>query len=339
MPEELQIDVAGAEAAMAAANINPLEDGAPPPNRDPFARDDAGRFAAATEAPAPVADGAPEQAQPETSPEGTSEPEPFTHIDDAAILAGSVTPEMMLQFKKTLQADYTKKAMEVADWRKLGETGLSQEDMRNAAELYQRLQDPSNLPQFQQELSQYMQSQGVPGPQADAMAANQTAEIAPAPEWDGLDGAEFEDPQLAQVISLVKQQQAQIERLTGVVSQSQAERDQQAEFDRTARRLTAEEQHIRAANPTYTDEDLTDIYSLMGPEADLKAAQVRFESIVGARLARYLGQKDTAHATTPTPVAGGGVLPVAVETGPVSMDEGHARAMARIAELDALDPQ
>lgn len=335
MPEDLKIDVAGAEAAMEAAGINPLEDGAQPP-RDPFNRDPVGRFAAENQDPAPVADDA--EPAPETSQDGTSdEVGSFTHIDDAAIMAGGVSPEMLLQWKKSLQADYTKKTMEVADWRKLGETGLSLEEQRNAAELYQRLQDPNSLLQFQQELSQYVQDQGFPRQAADAMATEQAAAIAPAPEWDEND--EYQDPQLAQVVNLVKQQQAQIERLTSTVSQTQAEREAQAEFNRTASRLTAEEREIRAANPSYSDEDLADIYSMMGPEADLKAAQVRFESIFGARMARYLGTKESAHQTTPTPVAGGGVIPTPVSDKPLTADEAHARAMAHVAELDALDAQ
>lgn len=332
MPEDLNIDVAGAEAAMEAAGINPMEAGAPRPDRDPFARDEAGRFAAASE-PAPVADAAGNEPAPETSPEGTSE-ESFTHIDDAAILAGSVTPEMMVQYRKSLQADYTKKSMETAEWRKLGERGLSADELANAADLYQRLQDPNNLGQFQAELSQYMEAQGVPAQQAAQYAATQTAELAPAEEYD-----DDQDPALAPVVQTMRQMQAQIERLTSQVSQSQAERDAQAEFNRTAARLTQDEAAIRAANPTYTDADLTDIYSLMGPEADLKAAQARFESMIGNRLARYLGTKGEAHATTPTPVAGGGVIPAPVETGKLTAEQAHARAMAHVAELDALDAQ
>jgi glycine cleavage system regulatory protein len=339
MPEELKIDVAGAEAAMAAAGVNPMEGTGPV---DPFARTPDGKFAApaaAPEAPAPVADAPePTDAPDKPAPAAPEEVGSFTHIDDAAILAGKVTPEMMLQLKKSLQADYTTKTMEAAPFRKLAsDAGMSAEDLQNATLLYQRLQDPSNLPQFQQELSTYMQQHGMDVVDANRQSATLTSQIAPAEE---LDAPEYDDqdPALAQLTAVLREQQKQIEALTGTVTAAKQEQERQAEWTAVATRLTSEENTIRAANPGYADADIEDIYSLMGPEGDLLGAQRRYESMVGARLARYLGTKEAAHATTPTPAPGGGVLPVQTAE-KLTPDQAHAAALRHVAGLDALDAQ
>lgn len=334
----MAIDVAAAQAALDAAGGMPET---VPPAGDPWAgRDPAtGQF---TNKPAEAAPVAGEVTPPvETTPAAPAAPEtpaedPFTHIDDA-----SLTPEL-LQLKRSLQADYTRKTQEVAPWRKLGEElGVEKpEDFRLAAETYQRLQDPRNWPQIHSELSDYMQQYGMSPKQAAEVASQQLAEFASPGQQEedpfaGINPAEA-DPSVAPLLQAMQAQQAQIKQLTDLVTGDKQAQQQQAQWNAVAQHLTSLEQEIRTANPHYGEEQITAIYNLMGPDGDLKGAQQKFESMIGAEVSRYITSKASAIEGAPTPVAGGGVIPQQSQER-LTAEQGHAAAMAYVAQLDRAD--
>jgi len=141
------------------------------------------------------------------------------------------------------------------------------------------------------------------------------------------------DPGTAALLTQMQQQQAQIKALTDLVTGDRQQQAQQAQRNAVAQRLTAEEAEIRALNPSYTDAEITDIYSLMGPEGNLKAAQQRYESMIGAQLSKYIAGKGEA-MTGAVPLPGGQVIATPVSDTPLTMEEGHKAAMAHVAALE-----
>ena len=344
MPDVRDIDVAAAEAAFVertgGTDLPALSNGGATQPRNAQ-----GQFAAntpATEAP-PAAETVQTPEPAVTPDQGTDEPS-FTHIDDSTL-----TPEL-LQLKRSLQADYTRKTQEAAPWRKLGgELGVeSPDDFRAALQVYTQLQDPRNWPAITQELSTYMQQMGMSPQQAQVEAANQLAQFAPDTpvdpgEFD--DGSGYVHPQLLQAM---QSQQQQIQQLTQHILGQEQQRQAEAQWQNVAMNLTRMEGSIRAANPHYNDGDVEAIYNLLGQDGDLHAAQQRYESLIGGRLASYLAGKEGAMATTPSPTGGGLVHTEGSQPAPgrdpnldsqANFDNAHRAAMAHIAELERLEAQ
>lgn len=333
------IDVAAAAAALEAAGGLPE---VIPTTGTGYNRDGHGRFASKPEAEAVSPEPAvtPESAPaPEAPAPAVEETPDFSGITDEAILAGEVTPQQLLAFKKSLHGDYTRKTQEAAPWRKLGnELGLENpEDFRAAAELYTQLQDPSNWPRFQSEITQYMQSYGMSPQQAQIEAANRVAEMAPADDWQ----TEFEGDGgsgNAQIMQMLQAQQAQIAQLTQGITQ----REQQAEVMRRqqaiAESLTRQEAAIQDARksqglPEYGEAALETIYSHLGQDGDLMAAESKFQSVLAQELAHYIQAKSSAQEVTPAPVAGGNVQATEPPK-PMSWEEAHKAAMAHVEQLE-----
>ncbi len=336
MAEPLVIDVAGAQAALDAAGGEPETIA---PAGDPF-RTPGGQFASRPTEPAPTPDAVPPaDATPPTPVVEDTTPD-FTSITDAAILSGDITPEQLVQMRRSMNADYTRKTQEAAPWRKLGEElGVqTPEDFRAAGEVYQRLQDPRNWPTIHGELSAYMQEYGMTPQQANVAAAEQLATFAPEttpaelPQPD-----EFSDPSVAPLMQALQAQQARLASLEASITGDREAQQQQTQWNAVAQHLTTQEQQIRAANPQYGEDEVAAIYNLMGPDGNLVVAQQKFESIIGAQLAKYIGNKGAAQLTTPVPPAGGQVLSAASPEHRMTMDEGHRAAMAHVAELDKID--
>ena len=317
MPE---IDVAAATAALEARGGMPTT---VPTAGDQFHRDND----YSTEQAAPEA-AAPESGETESTevPETVN----WTTITDEAILSGEATPEMLVAMRRGMNADFTQKSQEIAPWRKLGEELGVQDpsDFRAAAELYTQLQDPSNWPTFQKELSQYMQQYGMTPAEADAAATEKLTEFAPAEELEFDDGSD--------VAPLVKALQAQQAEIAAIRAESQ-QRDQQSRLAEQQRQiassLQAQEDAIREAQPNITPAAMDAIYRLLDPNGppNLLAAKDLYDKAIGAEVTAYLQSKKAAHETTPG-VLGNGT--VQTDTGrPVAktLDEGHANAMAYLA--------
>lgn len=334
------IDVAGATAALESQGgmptTMPTQGTQYQPETPTLPRNADGTFAPRASDATPPADANAQPApEPAATPQGTDDAPAFTHIDDSAL-----TPEL-LQLKRSLQADYTRKTQEAAPWRKLGEElGVTEpSQFRDALEVYTRLQDPRNWPTIHQELSNYMQQYGMTPQEANAAAADQLANMAPAQDLDEVYNV---DPDVAPVVQplmqQLQQQQQQIQQLYQSIQQDQQRREQEAQWQAVAENLTRQETHIRAQNPHYGDDEIEAIYNLVGNDGNLIAAQQRYESIIGQRVAQYIQSKAGTQAATPSPPSGPG-LPAQTQDAPVGtphdrFEQSHRAAMAHIAALE-----
>lgn len=332
---ESQIDLAGAQQALDDAGGMPevIPSAGSTDQVGGWQRDQqSGRFVARNQpAETPTVDVPPTEApavQPETP---AAEETPFTHIDDATL-----TPEL-LQLKRSLQADYTRKTQEAAPWRKLSsELGVEKpEDFKDALEVYNRLRDPRNWPTIHGELADYMQQYGMTPQEASREASNQLMNLAPDTPLDpeqtySGDGDEGYSPQIVQML---QQQQKQIADLTNSYKRDKEQQQQATQLQQVAEALTRSETAIRGQNPHYTDDDIEAIYNLMGDDGNLVGAQQRYESIIGNRVARYITSKGTVQMGQPSPVPGAGVQSEEPPR-PRTPEEAHRAAMAHVAALE-----
>lgn len=321
-PRPLEIDVAAAAEALEAAGgmpeVVPTEGTGYGP-------------------PRPV-ENKPEEAD-QTVPPEAPEPE-STESDDfgkfTALPEEALSPELQ-QMQRSMQADYTRKMQEAAPWRKLGEElGVeSPEDFREALELRNRLQDPRNWPTMQRELTEYMQSYGMEPAAAAAAADEQMAAIAPEEQ---IDYSQYEDTDMAPVLTQMQAMQARLDRFEANARQSEQKQQQDRQVQAVAAQLDKMETAIRAQNPTYGEQEIEMIYNIMGEDGNMFAARDKFESIIGSRVASYVTTKRGAQETTPSPVPGGGVIP-SEEAEILDVDDAHRKAMAFVNELDRADAQ
>ncbi len=317
---EGDIDVAAAQAALDAAGGMPETVPSQGSLMDPH------QTGASEPAAAPVAE--PVTPDDAATPEGTVDEDPFTSIDDSAL------SEELKQMKRSLQADYTRKTQEAAPWRKLGEE-LGVDDpnsFRDALTVYQRLQNPANWPTISSELSEYMQQYGMSPAQANAAANAELSQMAPLSEPDDSDFGE-EDSGYAPAINALQQQ---ISQLTNMLTTQQQQAAEQAQLQSVGEHLTRQEQALTAANPHYEQGDWEAIYSLLGNDGDLVAAQQKYESLIGTRVAKYIQGKSSVAAQVPSAPQGGTVISEE-GTKPMTPDDYHRAAMAHIAELDRSD--
>jgi hypothetical protein len=338
-----EIDVAGASEALEAR----LE-----PTRETIevGRAPTGTFAALPKDDATPAAGEAEAETPGATPEAgtpavdqTEDAPSFTHIPDEAL-----SPEL-LAVKRSMQGHFTQKTQEVAELRKVQEEfGFeSPAQLREAVQAYQTLSDPNNWPRLHQELSQHLQSQGLPAGVADQAAAVTLGEaVGDLPEqgsypdiesdsddWDGGDGQNA----LAQQ---VKQMQAQQEQLVRYIKETEQRQTQEAQLHALATQMTQDEHVIRAAHKDM-DEDTLEGYidAVYGLEAaagdgDLHKAAAQLDDLLGRQASSYLTSK-TAAQRVPGPVPGAGVIPATDEEPPHTLEEGHARAMEYVARVAA----
>lgn len=333
---DTSIDVAAAQAALDAAGGMPDQFVAP--TADPWAAPEAAAPEANTP-PAPTPDAPP---APAADPDAPPAPEADTDSDAdfgsfTAIDASTLTPEQQ-QMQRSLQADYTRKMQEAAPWRKLAEeSGISSPDeFKQAAEVFQRLQDPRNWPTIHGELTEYMQQYGMTPAQAQAAASDQLMNLAPdtppEPDYSGFNPAEA-DPSIGPLMQQIQNLSNQVASMQQATTQERTQQQQQAQWNAAAQALTAQENKILAQNPHYGEDEITAIYNLMGTDGNLAAAQQRFESMIGAQVSKYIAGKQSAADGTPVPAGGGGVIP-APAARPLTREEGHRAAMAHVAALD-----
>ena len=322
--ESHEIDVAGATAALAER----LQ-----PSRETIEVDRAretGQFVSKQDESATPAAGEAETVEAPATPEGETEAPAaeetpsFTHIPDEAL-----SPEM-LAVKKAMQADFTRKTQEIAEYRKLAEEFEVTDagELRERLEIQRQLADPENWPRLHEELTGYLQSQGVRPRVADEAAA---AALGQAIGEVDFEDAGFDDggqsSELAQRLERMEKSQNDLIQLM-YAREQQAEQEQR--FAEIARNLTTQENGIRAANAEAwgenADEYIEAVYDLSGDSQDLSVGLARLETMLGYDASRYLLGKEEARRA-PGPVLGEGVIVNEEDEVPHTLEEGHEMAM------------
>lgn len=197
-------------------------------------------------------------------------------------------PAEMQPLARQLQAAFTQKTQDLAEQRRQFEALGAVEEVQQAVDLYARITDPSNWAQLHQELTTAMQQAGMTPAQANAAAAEvvEAAQV-PAPSLDDID-----DPDLAPLAQMLKQQQAELDLLKTEREYEQA--NQQAEYQRQAflGELQRQENAIRAAHPEWDDEKIEAVYEMSSfHQGNLGAAAARLEGLLSRERELYLNQK------------------------------------------------
>jgi hypothetical protein len=216
------------------------------------------------QAPAPVVETPPagEVADPAATAE---QPEPVVPAEDSPSLfdGTAVNPDELIAqhpelepFVKQLTATFTRKTQGVAEQRKELEALGSVEDLQQAAQLYQRMSDPSNWPEIHARLTEALEEQGLTPAQASAEAARQMGAEQPSP------GELPDDPELQPFVKELQAQRAELAQLraerNAEVQQAAAERERQSMINE----LQAAETAIRQANDNYEQQDIDMVYKL-----------------------------------------------------------------------------
>lgn len=263
-----------------------------------------------------VRDAVPEQATPQTkTTDGTTESlDSFTNIDPTTL------PPDMQKIYKSLQGDYTRKSQEVAELRKTYESFGDPDAVKNAVEFVQALQNPANLVELHQELSEYLQSMGLNKAEADEVA---TTEIQARQSDD--DEVYYDDPERDEL-------RRELEEIRSFRKQYENERLQR-EIEAG---LSKQESLIRQSNPDYSDKDIDAIYARAYVHGgNLFEAQKAWEAEKSWILSQYIDTKDstpegiTAPATT---APGSEPLPKVS-----SLEEAHEMAKRKLAAIEGFD--
>lgn len=182
--------------------------------------------------------------------------------------------EYLTSREKEMQADYTRKTQEVAAQRREAEQALEFINALNT--------DPSFAYQVHSTLTEALQAQGYSFQDASRMASQQVDEY-------GDDT--FIDP-YAEKIQQLEQWQAQQEQRFAVA-------DAEA-------RINAGIQAVRAANPSYTDDDVKDILTMaFAYNGDVAQAAEAFKSVQQRVTESYLNQKASVPASLNQPTSSG----------------------------------
>ncbi len=234
---------------------------------------------------------------------------------------------------KQLQAEWTRKTQSLAEERKALEELGSVEELQQAREFYQSLQDPEYLQAFYGELGGVLEELGLSPQEAAAVVESVEAPPAvpePSPELATLAQT---DPELAPFVEKFTAMEQRLNQF----EQQQAEREQALAKER---QLMAEAQEIdhmvqavREDHPEYGDDDWQAIYDrAVAYDGDVLQAADRYEADKARIIEQWTAAKQTPHAVTPT--TGGNVV---TEDEPVeltTLDDAQAAAEAYIAAND-----
>ena len=283
---------------------------------------------------------APTATPPEQAPAaGTTEPEANAQEEDS-FMGGDFNPDLLPdELKpgfKQLQAAFTRKTQEIAEQRKQFEELGDPDQVRQAVDLYQSLQDPQYLQSFHQELGNVLQEMGLSPAEAAAAAQEITSEVQPQEPQLPSDLAKLveSDPEL----SPLAQKLASVEQELNSFKEAQAAERARLEEERQVMAQTAEiEQQARAvaeAHPEYKDDDWQAIFDRAQAHDGnvLRAAQL-YEADKDRIIQSYLSSKPVPHSVTPT--SGAGTASESTEQEPMTMEEADAAANAWLAANDA----
>ena len=258
-------------------------------------------LAAAAALPGDPAEGATQTA----TPEGTQAPEVATTIEEMADnftrLDPSTIPAELRPYYDSMQADYTRKTQEAAPYRKLAEdTGLDVDGLRQSAELYSALQDPQQIVQFHQELTDALRAQGLTQAEATA-AATQTVQESLAGGGD-----ESLDPEEQRFQAL----EAKLASFEQAAKADAETRQNEARAGQIVAEMNRQQMVIQEQHPDWTQEDIDATYEISAfYGGNLIQAAARYDELMSNRVARILNgkgaaQSNAALAPLPGAVAG-----------------------------------
>lgn len=298
-----------------------------------FANDDTGQ------APQQAATPEPTTPEPVAPAEAPAQADSFAERFDP----NSLPPELQPAYR-LMQADYTRKRQQDAEavrlYQQVQEQGI---DLDAAAQLYQTVQSPDGLLTFVQEASRWLESQGLAefeDPSYEYGYEEANPPQAPAsPDLAGsLQSLVQEDPSMAPLAEAVQAMQARLDQFEqGAQERLAAEREEQAMLQAMGE-LQRQENIIRSTYPTYTDEDVDDIYALSAYfDGDLMRAQEAFEQAFTRRLGRYMGTKEAQPTQGVAPMGGApaGAAPAELDYDPLNLKDAHQAAMETLRLIES----
>lgn len=229
--------------------------------------------------------------------------ESFTGFDPTTL------PEDMQLVYKSMQADYTRKTQELAEWRtKMGALSSLEVDPEEAVRMVNFVQQLDSDPAFAREFVSHVSQQ------LDGVDHNQNPmDGEPIVEETNYGGI---PPELANELAEMREFRAQMQ-------------EQQA-IQELEQQLEVQEQTIKTANPQFTDEDMEAVYSLAhATDGDLLAAADMYHAIQQRLLGNYLQAKQVPYGATSAP--GGPSMIPSKEFG--SLDEAHKAAMEALRNI------
>lgn len=280
--------------------------------------------------------GTPDPSATEPAPEATisAEPAADTSFMGDNFDPASLPPEMVPVYKG-MQGHFTRETQKVAEQRKQYESLGDPEELREAAQLYQTLQDPNSWPALHKEISEYMQHLGLSPLEAEGAATAQLqAAASPADNEQTLDLTEFEsDPDFAPLVQGITSTQTELASIKEYLQRQEEQRQMEALQSAYFSEQNRQETIIRQSNPNYKDEDIQRIYKLVGQDGDLLAAQAQYATWQQEMLSEYLASKQSAATAAPAVLPGADAQGVTVPD-VTDLESAHKAAMTRLAEIE-----
>lgn len=222
-----------------------------------------------------------------------TEPDTFSNIDPSTL-----APELQAIYKQ-MQGDYTRKTQGLAERERVYNAFGGVEEVRNAVQFAQALRDPQNLVQLHEELSEYLQTQGLTPAQADAAATQEIQKTTPGEEEWG-----FSDPD-----DDIRRKLTELESQNQELLDWRAQQEEQRVMVELEQDIARKEAFIRQSNPTYKEEDINDIYVMSYAfGGDLLQAAAAYED----QRRRFASQYMAGKANVPSSL--GPITPGGAET-------------------------
>jgi hypothetical protein len=295
-------DAARIDALTAASEVDPTTG----VTNDPFAEHQAAGEQAQPATPAPSVE------------PGTTSPEDSFRGFDSTLFS-TLTPEQQAHLeleRKSIQGEATKRFQEAAELRKRfeGYEDIDPQVVADSVRYVQGLADPNFMLQARDALTEQLEKAGLTPAQATQVADEQ---LGSEDEYEYEDGV---NPALEARLNKLEQQNAELEQ----------ERYQTY----LANEALKQENYVRQANPTYTDDDMAWVLRLgFNTGGDLVKADGLYQEMQSHVAKSLLGSKTSIPAAISPPVSGGsGQQPVAPE---LNFEQAHKNAMARLAAAEA----
>lgn len=262
----------------------------------------------------------PQEVAPPAASEAPAE-EAFTNVDP-----NSLPPELQGIYR-SMQADYTRKTQEVAEYRRIAsELGVDPQQLQSAVEVYNNLQDPRNWQDYYTELGQALEQYGLMPSQDDGYEDGYEQPQVGVPSLE-----QIQDPEFAPIRQAFDALNAEVQELRAEQQQRREAEQQEQLRNLVFGEMQRQEAIIRQQNPNYDDTDINAIWALSSAfEGNLLAAQQSYEATVGNRIQRYFSSKQEAVPAVAQPLPGGNVPTAQPTDAPETLEEAHVRAMEHL---------